>query len=89
MLILVSVAYFILCVPYGVSEVILAAPDVVGIYDMSVPYWQVRLSLITYVMIHWSALNHVVNFYLYVLGGGKQYRDDVKQIFNFRRSSKS
>ncbi|XP_064644611.1 galanin receptor 2b-like [Lineus longissimus] len=81
MLILISVAYVILCLPYGISEVVLKRPEVAATYDLSSTYWRLRLLVVTFALSQISALNHVVNFYLYILGGGKHYRDDVKQVF--------
>jgi preprotein translocase subunit SecG len=81
MLILISVAYIILCLPYGVSEVVLSLPEVAAVYDLRYPYWRMRIILINMALSEISAANHVVNFYLYILGGGKHYRDDVKHLF--------
>ena len=69
MLILLSVAFIIFCVPYAVGEVILKLPEVAALYDLSDPYWKLRLSVISYALSGISALNKVVNFYLYIAGG--------------------
>ncbi|XP_064651352.1 growth hormone secretagogue receptor type 1-like [Lineus longissimus] len=81
MLILVSVAYIILCLPDAVNELVFSIPEVSSQYVMSSDYWRTRAVLIGWTLAQVSAMNHAVNFFLYVLGGGKTYRQDVKKLF--------
>jgi hypothetical protein len=88
MLILISVAFIVLCLPFGVSEVVLSQPDVAAEYDLRAIYWRLRLIVINYALSEISCMNHVVNFYLYILGGGKHYRNNVKAILRIIRRNR-
>ena len=79
-LILLSMAFVILCLPLGIYEVLMSIPEVSAIYDLSDPYWKLRVSITYLALSELSSFNHVINFFLYVLGGGKKFRDDTKEV---------
>ena len=81
MLVLVSVVFIILCLPDGVLRLIMTIPDVIKHYDYTQLYWRTRHRLIGYTMYDLALFNNAVNFYLYVLGGGRTFREDVKKAF--------
>jgi hypothetical protein len=85
MLILVSLAFIILCLPYGITQLVLSVPSVATLYDYTKLYWRIRVNLTMFTIYQVSLINHSVNFYLYVLGGGKIYRNDVKRVFSCSR----
>ncbi|XP_064637901.1 nociceptin receptor-like [Lineus longissimus] len=90
MLILVSIAYVVTSIPYRLFDIIIGIPEVKGHYKMDDEYWRLRLNCQHIVIIAFWNVNYGINFYLYCLGGGKKYRDDVKQrVFKFVSCCKS
>ena len=80
MLVLVSIAYVVLSIPYRFYTVVMEIPALKDMYDMREPYWNIKYNMQHYILtIFWSC-NNAVNCYLYCLGGGKQYRQDTLHI---------
>jgi hypothetical protein len=80
MLILVVLAYLFTSIPFRIYEVIMEFPAMQEIYDFSDPYWYVRFYAQYYLAINLWDFNGALNFYLYCIGGGKKYREQVKRI---------
>ncbi|XP_064622888.1 uncharacterized protein LOC135485084 isoform X2 [Lineus longissimus] len=80
MLILVSIAYVALSMPYRLYDAILNLPALKKFYNMRDIYWILRYG-VEYCTINevWY-LNFGINFYLYCIGGGRKYRKDVKTV---------
>ncbi|XP_064624753.1 uncharacterized protein LOC135486113 [Lineus longissimus] len=78
-LVLVSMAFVVLCSPYLIFEVLVTIPDVMVAYDYSDIYWLLRIDVIFWSTVAFAEMNHAVNFYLYVLGG-KKYRSDARNV---------
>jgi hypothetical protein len=79
MLILVSIAYVLTSIPYRLLDVILGIPQVQAAYNMEDEYWSLRYYCQYYVIEDIWMMNFAINFYLYCIGGGKKYRNDVTQ----------
>jgi hypothetical protein len=79
MLILVSIAYVVTSIPYRMYDVVIGLPEVKRHYNMKVEYWKLRFYCQHLIISEFWGLNYGINFYLYCLGGGKKYREDVKQ----------
>ncbi|XP_064622278.1 somatostatin receptor type 4-like [Lineus longissimus] len=89
-LIVVSLAYLILSVPLRVSDLVFKLPIVQDDYDMDVDYWNLRYNLIrNCLFIPWT-MNYAANFYLYLLCGGKNFRNDTLNVLFccFRKKTK-
>jgi hypothetical protein len=61
-------------------DAVMNLPALKDIYNMNDMYWILR-----YGVEYWSILevwyqNYSVNFYLYCIGGGRKYRNDVKSV---------
>jgi neuromedin U receptor 2 len=80
MLIFISVAYIILCSPYSIYEIVFSTPEVTAAYDISDIYWLLRRELIHWSMSLLTSTNSAINFYLYILGGGKKFRSDALKV---------
>jgi hypothetical protein len=81
MLIFISIVFIVTSLPYRLHDLVLAVPALRAIYDLSDTYWFLRYMTQYYLVIgiwHW---NYGINFYLYCLGGGKKYREDVRRLF--------
>ena len=82
MLIFASLAYVVTSIPYRLFQVILQIPQIQAQFDMN-DFCDFIFYIITitacYALWVW---NFAVNFYMYVIGGGKRYRKDVKEIFD-------
>jgi hypothetical protein len=87
MLIFVSLAYFILCTPPALYELLFSIPQVKAVYDFRDIYWLFRANIIHWTMITLAKMNHAVNFYLYILAGGRKFREDARKILTCHRSS--
>ncbi|XP_064649734.1 mu-type opioid receptor-like [Lineus longissimus] len=87
MLMLISAAFVICISPLAVYDLLQASPYINAMYDMRNPYWALRFYLENWYMVQFNNLNHACNFYIYVLGGGKNHRNDVKNIFRCLRRS--
>jgi hypothetical protein len=85
MLILVSVVFIVCTLPVAVPELLWEIPSFQMRYDTRYRYWMLRIHLESWCLIALIDCNHAINFYLYVLGGGKNYRKSVKQLFSCRR----
>ncbi|XP_064637214.1 delta-type opioid receptor-like [Lineus longissimus] len=81
MLILVSIAYVVTSIPYRLYDIIIALPGIKSQYDMKDEYWKLRYNCQFLIIGEFWDVNYGINFYLYCLGGGKKYRDGVKEIF--------
>ncbi|XP_064622610.1 cysteinyl leukotriene receptor 1-like [Lineus longissimus] len=81
MLLLISAAYMVTSLPYRWYEFMIGIPGVASYYDLTKPYWSLRHTLELWAVYDLWCCNYAVNFYLYCLGGGKRYRDDLKQLF--------
>jgi hypothetical protein len=79
MLVLVSIAFVILCSPYLIFEVLVTIPDVTSEYNFANIYWLLRFNVIFWTMGAFAESNHAINFYLYVLGG-KKFRNDARKV---------
>jgi hypothetical protein len=80
MLIIVSAAYLITTIPHRVFYAMLEIPEIGGMYNMKVAYWNVLYNIFAYLFYDIWMCNHAVNFYLYCLAGGKGYRKDTKEM---------
>jgi hypothetical protein len=80
MLIIVCIAYVVTSIPYRLHDLLLGVPSISSHYDLNDPYWRLRYSAQNYILHHVWEWNYAVNFYLYCIGGGKKYRQDVKNI---------
>jgi hypothetical protein len=81
MLILVCMAYVITSIPFRTYDLVLLVPPIASTYDMSDPYWKTRYQLQYWILCHLWEWNFAINFYLYCVGGGRKYRNDVKRLF--------
>ncbi|XP_064633308.1 galanin receptor 2b-like [Lineus longissimus] len=79
MLIIVSIAYVVTSIPYRLYIVIMGAPEVFAPYKLKEEYWSLRFYCQNYILDQFWELNYAINFYLYLIGGGKKYRNDVKE----------
>ena len=80
MLVLVSLAYVLTSIPYRLYNMILDSPEMSHVYKMDEPYWSVRYSAQHYILNCFWFCNYALNYYLYCIGGGKQYRKDTLQV---------
>ncbi|XP_064645116.1 uncharacterized protein LOC135498658 [Lineus longissimus] len=80
MLIIVCFAYVVTSIPYRLHDLLMGVPSISAHYDLSDPYWRLRYSAQNYILHHLWEWNYAVNFYLYCIGGGKRYRQDVRII---------
>jgi hypothetical protein len=83
MLILVFIVFVICSIPNRLHYALVnGVPSLVEVYTSGAIYWSLRAKLEYWsIQIAWY-LNHSVNFFLYCIGGGKRYRDDVRRLFN-------
>ncbi|XP_064639443.1 FMRFamide peptide receptor frpr-18-like [Lineus longissimus] len=79
MLLLVSLAFVLCCAPYTLFEIFYKILALVGAVDYSA-YWTIRMGVIGWGTAAITQANHAVNFYLYVLGGGKKFRTDAINV---------
>jgi hypothetical protein len=82
MLLLVSVAYVMTSIPFRMYDVIIGIPEVKEIYAQNMKkdeYWSLRYYCQHFIMLNIWEMNFGINFYLYCIGGGKKYRNDVKE----------
>jgi hypothetical protein len=79
MLILVSIAYVVTSIPYRLYVVIIGIPAISVLYTMNQEYWKLRYYGQHFIIAQFWEMNYGINFYLYCIGGGKKYRNDVKQ----------
>jgi hypothetical protein len=82
MLILVSIAYVITSIPFRIYDVIIGIPEVKDIYAQNMKkdeYWSLRYYCQHFVLLNIWEMNFGINFYLYCIGGGKKFRNDVKE----------
>jgi hypothetical protein len=79
-LIVVSAAYLITTLPLRLFYAMLKIPEVGGMYNMKVAYWNVLHNIFAHLFNDIWMCNHAVNFYLYCLAGGKGYRKDAKEM---------
>jgi hypothetical protein len=85
MLILVSFVFLVLSTPYFIHEILrFGVPAFRKGYNMRYRYWKVRWDMEHWLMITISTLNSAVNFYLYICGGGQNYRNDVKELLRVK-----
>ena len=80
MLLFVSLAYAVTTLPYRLLQPVMEIKEVKAMYDMTLPYWRYRFSIIVFVTANLWFWNSAANFYLYCIGGGKRYRDDTKAV---------
>jgi hypothetical protein len=85
MLLLVSFAFLICCAPYMLYEVTFLIPAINSIYIDTDIYWLLREGVIMWTTGMITQMNHAVNFYLYVLGGGKKFQTDAKNVLSILR----
>ncbi|XP_064652611.1 mu-type opioid receptor-like [Lineus longissimus] len=78
MLILVSIAYVVTSIPFRLWEVSMSIHEVNKQYDMNEEYWKLRFYCQHFIILQFWELNYAINFYLYCIGGGKKYRDDIR-----------
>ena len=60
MLISVSAVFVVLCWPYTLNEIIINTPRVIAEYDLSAPYWQLRMNIIFWSLVLLSSSNQAV-----------------------------
>ena len=83
MLLLVSLAYVFLSSSVRLFRLVVRAPNSKAVQDVGERY---RLFL-NYSLQYWAianlwASNYAINFFMYLLGGGKRFRNDAKEIFH-------
>jgi hypothetical protein len=81
MLLMVSAAYIVTSVPYRLYLFIKDMPGVASHYNLRDRYWGLRYTIELVLVFDIWCCNYAVNFYLYCLGGGKRYREDLKRLF--------
>ena len=81
MLILVCIAYVACSIPYRMYDVIMSLPIMKTIYAMNDIYWVMRYGVEYWAILALWYQNYSINFYLYCIGGGRKYRNDVKAVF--------
>jgi hypothetical protein len=86
MLIIVCVAYVILSLPWRMYDLIISIPHIFEMYDFKQEYWRLRYDLQYVAFVNVWYVNHAVNFYLYVIGGGRKYRRDIAVLLSRCRS---
>ena len=79
MLLLVSVAYVVTSIPLRAYDVVIGIPEVNEIYDMKDEYWVMRYYCQYFIIEDIWEINFAINFYLYCVGGGKKFRNDVRE----------
>jgi preprotein translocase subunit SecG len=79
MLILVSIAYVVTSIPYRLYDVIIGVEEIIIHYKLQEEYWMLRYYSQDYILAQIWIMNYAINFYLYCIGGGKKYRNDVRQ----------
>jgi hypothetical protein len=84
MLLLVSSAFIVCCLPFAVYEISFAIPAVYEMYDYNSTYGLLSISIIGWTNALFTQMNHGVNFYLYVLGGGRKFRTDAENALRMR-----
>jgi hypothetical protein len=80
MLALVCIAYVVTSIPHRMYDLVVAIPTIKKLYVMTETYWYVRFTCQYWVFLHLWEWNYGINFYLYCIGGGKKYRNDVKNM---------
>ena len=80
MLILVCFAYVVLSIPARMYDLVMTIPQIQEVYDMSQNYWNTRYMCQYFLIFHFWEWNYGINFYLYIIGGGKKYRTDVHNL---------
>ena len=75
MLMMTTFFYFLLSSPKRIYDTVYPQ------YDLADPYWLARHSLQFIVWDKAWVANFAINFYVYFLGGGRKFRQDVKDIF--------
>jgi hypothetical protein len=80
MLIFISAAYVVTSLPLRMHYFVVEIPEVAKMYDMSDPYWNLRYLLQDMALVFVWFSNHAINFYLYILAGGRKFRNDTKQV---------
>jgi hypothetical protein len=80
MLIFVSIAYVITSIPYRLFVVALLIPQVAAQIDLTdiCDFTLYNVTIMSFYSL-WI-WNYAVNFYMYVVGGGKRYRKDIKEV---------
>jgi hypothetical protein len=82
MLIVVCVAYVILSLPWRLYDVVFNIPNIFKMYNFQQEYWRLRYDLQFVAFVNIWYVNHAVNFYLYVIGGGRKYRRDISALLS-------
>jgi hypothetical protein len=81
MLIFASIAYVTTSLPYRLFQVVLLIPQVAAQFDLTdycdFTFYNFAINAF-YALWIW---NYAVNFYMYVIGGGKRYRKDINEVF--------
>ncbi|XP_064626805.1 cysteinyl leukotriene receptor 1-like isoform X2 [Lineus longissimus] len=81
MLVTVCVAYVVTTIPYRLYVVFMeGVPELVDLYDMNETYWNLRYTAQYWLFSNLWVSNYGINFYLYCVGGGSKYRNDVKKM---------
>jgi hypothetical protein len=80
MLMVVCAVYVVTSLPFRLYELAFSTSAVKQFYDMSQPYWRLRHNTEFHLLICIWDWNYGVNFYLYCIGGGQKYRQDVKAL---------
>ncbi|XP_064651663.1 uncharacterized protein LOC135502639 [Lineus longissimus] len=80
MLILVCIAYVMCSIPYRMYDSVMNIPALKDIYNLEDPYWILRYGVEYWVLLEVWYQNYSVNFYLYCIGGGRKYRNDVRTV---------
>ena len=81
MLILVCIAYVTSSIPYRMYDALMNLPELMSLYDFTKVYWILRYQIeYWWLLVLWHQ-NYSINFFLYCIGGGRKYRNDVKALF--------
>jgi hypothetical protein len=80
MLISISAAYVVTALPLRIHYFVMDIPEVASMYDLSTSYWTLRYILENAILAHLWFWNHAINFYLYIVAGGRKFRNDTKQV---------
>jgi hypothetical protein len=80
MLLMVSLAYVFCSIPMRMYYLVLESPALKAVYDFKYRYWFIRYSVEYWTVCMLWQMNYAVNFYMYVIGGGQKFRQDVREV---------
>jgi hypothetical protein len=81
MLISVSAAYILMTMPLRIYDLSMGLLQKLHLYDLNDPYSKLLyVAQLKMLGVLWY-FNFAINFYMYLLGGGKKYRAEVVALF--------